>query len=348
MDSRNKYDEAVKALNKLYSSRTGTRYGASSSVDSEDDRVNLLKQRIYEEKIWPIFLDVLRVQTFKRKGWCHPADACQLQSAEIAAAVVKTAEICLSSAEGEVLRRGISDSEDCSSYYNIDTNQKLAFGSEDLFETISRMERRFVWDKNTNLPPTLDAKHAFILGQTFDHEDSFWLRTEVKGGNESIFEFGVRELFDRHCLQIQRLRKNVVAALYRRRKTIPVAVVNYSSEARLAETLVIRESLAWGKERLAAEISDLRQNCPGCYLISVLTARRCAALLLLEDTPKLKLKVAEERKKFSENHPNVLGDTQLIQNALYFDAEVLTRDEGAKQMARYCGLKPVNEFLVSV
>jgi hypothetical protein len=348
MDSRITYDEAVKALNELYSSRTGKAYRASLSGDSEEERVNLLKQRIYEEKIWPVFINVLRIQTVKGKGRCDPADVCELQSAEIAEAVVKTAEHCLRSAEGEVLRRSISDLEDCSAYYDINTNQTLPFGAEDLFQIISRMERRFVWDVNSHLPPTLDAKHAFILGQPFDHEDSFWLRAQVKGGTENIYAFGVTELFGRHCLRIQRLRKNVVAALYKWRNTIPAPMEHYSSESRSTEVLNIIESFSWGKDRLVRDISDLRPYCTGSYHISVLAARRCAGLLLHEDAPKLKPKVDEEWEKFSENHPNALRDTQLIQNALYFNAEVLTRDEGAKQMAKYCGLKPVNEFLVTV
>lgn len=348
MNSQSTYDEAVKALNELYSSRTGRAYGVSSSGDSEEDQVSLLKQRIYEEKIWPVFINVLRDQTTKRKDLCDLANAHELQAAEIADAIVKTVEICLSSAEGEDLRRGISDLEDCSAYYDINTNQNIPFGVKDLFQIIGRMERRLLLDVNSKLPPKLDANHAFILGQTFDREADFWLRREVEGGNENIFAFGVTELFGRHCLQIQRLRKNVVAALCKQRKAIPAPIAHYSSESRLIEVRVIIEGYFWGKERLIKEISDLRPYCAGSYRISVLAARRCAALLLHEDAPKLKLKVDEEWGKFSNNHPNVLGDTQLIQNALYFNAEVLTRDEGAKQMARYCNLKPVNEFLVSV
>lgn len=342
------YDEAIKALNELYSSRTGESYAGSSHDNSEQGRVALLKQRIYEEKIWPVFINVLRVQTVKRKGRCDPVDAGSLQSAEIASAIVKTAEICLSSPEAEVLRRGISDLEDGSAYYDINTNEKLPYGVEDLFGVISQMQRRFVWDVNSTLPSTLDSNHAFICGQTFDHEDCFWLRPEVKRGSDSIFAFGVKELFGRDCLHIQRLRKHVVAALYKGRKTIPQASAHYSRESLRAEVGVIIESYLWGKNRLIEEISELRPYCASSYHISVLTARRCAALLLHEDAPRLQPKIDEEWKKILESHQNVLGDTQLIQNALYFNAEILTKDEGAKQMARYCGLKSVNEFLVSV
>ena len=339
------YDEAVKALNQLHSSRTGRSYTEASRDDSEQARVALLKQRIYEENIWPVFIDVLRVEIVKKKGQCDPADAANFRSAEIAEAIVKTAEICLSSPEAEVLRRGISDLEDGSAYYDINTNEKLPYGSEDLFRVISQRQRKFVWDVNSTLPSQLDSEHAFICGQTFDHEDCFWLRPEVKAGSESIFTFGVKELFGRDCLHIQRLRKNFVTALYKRRKTI---TAHYSDESRREEVAVIIESYLWGKNRLVAEICELQSYCEGSYHISVLTARRCAALLLHEDAPRLKPKIAEEWKKVFKNHRNVLGDTQLIQNALYFNAEILTKDEGAKQMARYCGLKPVNEFLVCI
>lgn len=62
----------------------------------------------------------------------------------------------------------------------------------------------------------------------------------------------------------------------------------------------------------------------------------------------MKPKIDEEWEYFSPSHPKVSGDAQLIPNALNLGAEVLTKDEGAKHMARYCGLKSVNEFLVSV
>jgi hypothetical protein len=342
------YDKAVEALNQLYSSRTGGAFEVPSHAHLEEERIVSLKQRIYEEKIWPVFIDVLRIQTVKKKGRCRPDDASELRLPDISQAIVTTAEICLSSSEGEALRRGISDLEDGSGYYDIETNERLPYGTEDLFHVISRMERRFVWDVNSPLPSKLDGKHALIVGQTFDHEDNFWLRPEVKAGSESIFAFGVTELFCRRCLHIQRLRRNVVAALYKRRKSIPDALAHYSARSRLAEVSVIIQSYVWGKDRLTKEIADLQPYCAGSYHISLLLARRCAALLLHEDAPKLKLKVSEEWRKLFENHPNVLGDTQLIQNALYFGAEVLTKDEGAKQMARYCGLKRVNEFLVSI
>ncbi len=338
----------MEALNRLYQSRTGKVFEASSHVQSEEQSVDVLKQRIYDERIWPVFMEVLRVQMVSEKGRCGPYDTPQFQLADISSAIVKTADICLSSPEAEIVRRGIADLEDGSAHYDIDTNQKLPYGADDLFQVITARERRFVWDVNSKLPSTLDSKHAFIVGQTFDHEDSFWLRPEVKLGSESMFAFGVTELFGRRCLHIQRLRRNVVASIYKNRKTIPNALAHYSAESRGAEVLVILQSYLWGRDRLSKEIADLQPYCRGSYHISLLLARRCAALLLHEDAVKLKPKINEEWRKILENHPNVLGDTQLIQNALYFSAEVLTKDEGAKQMARYCGLKIANEFLVNV
>ena len=192
----------------------------------------------------------------------------------------------------------VSELEDGSVYYDINSNEKLSYGSEDLFQVISQMERRFVRDVNSPVPSKLDDKHAFIVGQTFDHEDNFWLRPEIKDGSENNFAFGVKGLFGRDCLHIQRLRRNVVAALYRRRKTIPNATVHYSDESRQVEVDIIKQSYLWGKNRLIEEICDLKPYCAGNYPISVLAARRCAALLLHEDAPKLKRKVDEEWEKF--------------------------------------------------
>ena len=273
---------------------------------------------------------------------CKPAGA-----SAISEAVVKTADISLGWPDSEIIRRVVSD-RDCSAYYDISTNEKLSHGTEDLFQVISQMKRRFVWDVNSKLPSKLDANHAFICGQTFDHEDCLWQRREIRGGSENIFAFGVKELLERNCLHIHRLRQDFVAALHKQRRAIPNAAVHYSDESRLAEVEIINKRRLLGKKHLTKEIAEFQPLCAGNYYISVRVARCCAALLLDEDALNLTKKVEEERDKFSKNHPNALGDTQLIQNALYFSAEVLTNDAGAKQMARYCGLKPANEFLVSV
>jgi hypothetical protein len=336
------FENALESLNRLYLSRTGKSYAGTACGNSEQERSRFLKRRIYEEKIAPIFMAALLVQVAKKKGGCFPADVCELDSAEIAEAIVRSAEMCLSTAEGESFRKTISDLEDSSAYYDIDTNQKLPYGDEDLFEIILKKDRRIIWDKNSNLPSKIDDNYAFIIGQTFDHEDNFWLRSEVKNGSENLFAFGVGELFGRRCLHIQRLRKKVVGALYKRRKKIPDATTNYSALSRFQEVQILIETYLWGKDRLLNEIHELRPYCIGSYQVSILIARRCAALLLHDETPGLKPKLNEEWNKIFSNHPHVLGDTNLIQNALYFNAEVLTRDEGAKKMAGYFGLKWVN------
>jgi hypothetical protein len=48
----------------------------------------------------------------------------------------------------------------------------------------------------------------------------------------------------------------------------------------------------------------------------------------------------EARKEFSEaDYPNIFGDLHLVQNALFFNAGILSRDKGVKKMARLCGLQ---------
>jgi hypothetical protein len=302
----------------------------------------LLKRRIIEEKIWALCAEVISMQMLKKRGPCPQDDLCGIRSAELAEAVVKTAEICLSCPKGETIRRTLAELEDSSAYYDIDTNERLPLGDEDIFATIQKMERRFVLDNNSDLPGEMDGGHAFIFGQTIDHEDDFWLRAKVQRGNENVFSFGVVPLFGRQCLSLQRLRRNVVAALCRCRKSIPDAAAHYSAASRLAEVQILRENFLSGQECLVREISDLRPLCCGNYSISVLAARRCGALLLHDDSPDLEPKIEEEWHKIRTNHPNVLGDMQLIQNALYHNAGVVTKDGGAKKMAVYCGLKWVN------
>lgn len=336
------YNRALEALNRLYLSRTGKPCEAAPSTGTEEERMALLKRRIIEEKIWALCAEVLSMQMLKKRGPCPQDDLCGIRLAELAEAVVKTAEMCLSCPKGEPIRRTLADIEDSSAYYDIDTNERLPLGDEDIFAAIQKMERRFVLDNNSDLPGEMDGGHAFILGQTIDREDDFWLRAKVRRGNENVFSFGVISLFGRQCLSLQRLRKNVVAALYRCRKSIPDAATHYSEWSRLAEVQILRENFLSRRERLVKEISDLRPFCCGNYSISVLAARRCGALLLHDDSPDLEPKIEEEWQKIRTNHRNVLGDMQLIQNALYHNAEVVTKDSGAKKMAVYCGLKWIN------
>ena len=287
------------------------------------------------------FRDVLHVQARKRHGPNYVIDMRELSVEEKSEAVIETARFFFENPELEALR--IKEFANDGAYYDLNTNEKLPSNEEDLFAIIQKMDRRVVWDSNLSLPDPIDTRHAFIVGQTADHEGDFWLRSQVKRGNENLFSFGVVNYL--HCfpaLEIRRLRKDLVTAINKRKGGIPKPDEHYSPLSRLEEVQVIVESFLWGVDRLKKEIADLRPYSNGSYHISILLARRCAALLLHEDAPGLKPKVDEEWRKLFDNHPNVLGDTMLIQNALYFDAQILTKDTGAQRMATYCGLKFVN------
>ncbi|MCX6925810.1 MAG: hypothetical protein NT154_21780, partial [Verrucomicrobia bacterium] len=225
----------------------------------------LLKRGIIEEKILPLCAEVLSMHMLKKCGLYPQDDLYDIRLVDVAEAVVKTAEICLSSPKGESIRKTLAELEDSSAYYDIDTNERLPLGDEDIFATIQKMERRFVLDNNSDLPDEMDGEHAFIFGQTIDREGDFWRRSRVRYGNENVFSFGAVALFGRQCLSLQRLRRNVVAALYRCRKSIPDAATHYSKWWRLAEVQILRENFLSRRERLAKEISDLRPFCCGNY-----------------------------------------------------------------------------------
>jgi hypothetical protein len=329
------------ALDKLYFSRTGKHCTAAPTGGSDEERRALLKRRTCEEKLLRIFRDVLHVQMRKRHGQNYSIDMRELSPDEIAEAVLETAEYFLTSPDLEELR--LRENAEDGAYYDINTNEKLPSDEEDLFAGIQKMERRIVWDSNLPLPDPIDIRYAFILGQTFDHEGDFWLRAQVKRGNENLFSFGVVNFLHCFpCLEIRRLRKDVVAAINKRKSGIPEPSAHYSSLSSLEEIQVIIHSFLRGKARLMKEIAELRPYCIGSYQISIFIARRCAALLLNENAPDLKPKIDEEWQKLFRNHPNVHGDTQLVQNALYLNAEILTKDKGVHKMAEYCGLKCVN------
>src|SRR5439155_23654486 len=59
---------------------------------------------------------------------------------------------------------------------------------------------------------------------------------------------------------------------------------------------------------------------------------RCAYACLL-------LASRSARNEFADvDYANVFGDWHLVQNALFLNAEILSRDNGVKRMAKLCGL----------
>jgi hypothetical protein len=337
------YKEAVAALDRLHLSRTGKAYAAVSRGDSDDDRTAWLKQRAFTEGIMEPLLDVLKMHVFGRHGAQLPTSTPHRGLAQIAEAILKTAEMSLANGNSEEVRKLMSDVVDCSAYYDIDTNEKLIFGDEDLFATLQGMEGRFVWDRNLDASEKLSMRaFASIIGQGLDREEDYWMRKKVMMGNDNLFSFGVVELAGRSCLRIQRLRKNVVSAIYASRQGIPDAHSHYSDLSRRDEVLILVQTYHLGRELLLKQIADLVPYCCGSYQISILTARRCAALLLHDDTPALQSKIRAELEKMRRNHPNVLGDTQHLQNALYFDAHLVTGDKGLAKMGDYCAVKSIS------
>jgi hypothetical protein len=70
--------------------------------------------------------------------------------------------------------------------------------------------------------------------------------------------------------------------------------------------------------------------------LSAKVARHCYALLLAENFPKI-------RDEFSDsNRLNVFGDTQILQNAIFLEAGILSNDGALERMAGYAGLECVN------
>lgn len=337
------YADAVAALNRLYVSRTGEAYAGVPSEGSGTEKITWLKRRAFEEQILRFVCDVLTGQMFKKHGEQLWTTTPELHLAQLAESIVKAVEICLYNPAAEKVRKKMFDLNDCSAYYDINTNERLPFGDEDLFAIIQGMKGRFVWDRNDNLSEKLKQQtHASIIGQAFDHEEDFWLRKEVKRGNDNLFLFGIVLLGGRRCLQIQRLRRNVVKAIIARKKSIPSASDHYSSFSRDDEVSKLIWTYYLGKEKLLKELADVKPHCIGNYQVSIRAARFSFALLLRDDSPDLKPKIKDEWLKILDNDENVLGDTQHVHNALYFNAVLVTKDRGLQKMGDYCGLKWVN------
>ena len=171
-------DNLADALNRLHVSRTGKPFAGVPSGGSEQETICWLKKRVFEEKIWPEASSLQVARTGVQEARLHlDAKNWKLNSEELAEAILMTAHTYFSYTELDKLRKYESARDEGAAYYNIETNEKLPYGEEDLFALIQAMDGRFVWDRNLDASEKLKMeKYASIIGQALDHEEDFWNR----------------------------------------------------------------------------------------------------------------------------------------------------------------------------
>ena len=277
----------------------------------------------------------------------------------------------LTEAERQLLRQQIQHSCCC---YSLDGEYlELPTDKENLRDEILTMDRRFVVDSNSRWKEEAskveNRNKAFIVGETVtDESDDLkgnLFGKKVDASNNNLFHFGmVAEgprppylQIDRHdefyplIFDKQRLRmesqpreKRTDAEFFERERDHMQKVEGAKQVilGKLGLAVVLQAELLPLNElrqKVKAQIVELiRSQAPSCvsrYMPAAEIAMLCYAALLLEEDEI----GTKTRNEFHDaTRRNVLGDTRLIQNALWFNARILSSDGAVTRMAEYIAM----------
>ena len=234
-----------------------------------------------------------------------------------------------------------------------------------LFDLIQTFERRFVVDTHVDWfslsGDARSSKFAFVIGTTADreaspkrlHVENFNLTPKVRN---NVFIFGLRPAlekdvaagFPEHQLILQRLDEHATRVLDMQglRAFEQNEGAHWdtgegldASKSEVLRILGIKSSEDLSRlgstdtpQRLQARVRTLRHQCFRDFPLSWSVALHAYAHLLCFFT--------KARNEFLRpSYLNLLGDAQLVQNALYLYADILSRDEAVKRMARTCEIQ---------
>ena len=239
----------------------------------------------------------------------------------------------------------------------------VASNGKDLWKRIQNSRKRYIVDNNWRWERYLGRheyfQDAFILGTSRLNEQAQLIRLfeDPKGRKKigkNVFLFSFRAGLG----SIQRLE--FVISTLNRNKLItlgdldsPARLAASSDDAKVRDEVLalqseIRGELVHVLQRgkvirrachptnadrfLFAAIRSQLANCFSNLCASANVARQAFALLLINNQTA--------KRNFIEKGPiNGFHDAALIGNALFFRAEVLSCDEGVREMARYCGVR---------
>lgn len=238
--------------------------------------------------------------------------------------------------------------------------------SENLFEVIHGM-KRFIVDSNASWraeaakPKNKDV--AFILGRTLNDETdnlkSLFFSEKVNLSNNNLFLFGIDDLMGPKLVKLQRLdepfslvldmegmeeeskpRQHRTDPVFKARRVRQLASIE-EAKREILRLLKVKSIEELPKKNALASLQAELQNfitgaAPLCHLHwgnSIEVACHCYALLVIQDR-----QIRNEFAKSASDYPNVLGDTALVQNALFLRAGILSDDFAPKKMTSYIGL----------
>jgi len=232
------------------------------------------------------------------------------------------------------------------STYDLKMNNLVNLCGEDLFKIVLGMER-FIVDNNVEWKErSLKESHrAFILGRTVDDEshnlEGVFFNQKIKGGRKNVFLFAVNFFKGRPLIEIDRLD-----AHFKSKFSGPLPTLDQMTPAERAQSndpqkrlqlrnLIFEYFRIYPENLLRAKIKEATPLAFKDYEISCSVATWAYALLLKEIGQKDKTEV----EKFINNHENLFGDTALIQEALLFNAGILSKNvHHVWKMASYCGI----------
>jgi len=218
---------------------------------------------------------------------------------------------------------------------------------------------------------------AFILGQTYTDEQDNLKAALLKwdNSNNNLFDFGYMEEpiggFPTPCVMINRLDAHQPLTFNmekmrlesrpheKKLKDDPKYVVRHKKHLEAVNDLKSRilafhlclenldplpspEFMAGCNKEL---IETIRHRAPSAfkdYEVAWEVATMCHAALLME--PKDNLVARKTREEFSREEGignpkrNLFGDTRLIQNALWLNSRIISKDGAVKRMASYLGV----------
>jgi hypothetical protein len=233
------------------------------------------------------------------------------------------------------------------SMYDLKMNNLANFCGEDLLKIILGMER-FVVDNNAEWKErSLKEPHrAFIIGRTIDSEshnlEGVFFNQKIRGGRKNVFLFGINSFKGHPLIEIDRMdvhfKSKFSGSLPTLDQITPAEQAQWNDPAKRLQLRDIVAELVrvFPSELLRAKIKEAVPLAFKDYEVSCNVATWAYALLLQEIGHKDKPEV----EKFINNHENLFGDTELIQEALLFKAGILSQNtQHVWRMASYCGIQ---------
>jgi len=193
-----------------------------------------------------------------------------------------------------------------------------------------------------------EPETSFLLGRTIDNEapnlEGVFFNRKVSGGRANVFLTGIEEANDRKAIVIHRLDPHFKAVfngplprLDQMQPSEQALWNNPAARTDLRERILFELARA-SDEELRVRIAEQSRRCFRNYDLSCATAGLAYGLMLAQTSNRDKTEV----QKFLDNDENLFGDTIVIQESLFYDADVISYDRHVRAMAAYTGRHCLN------